>query len=419
MSSFDDELLLADKLNGLQATAGEIDGVVGRANTIVLLGDSITAGNSNEPSVIYTVSTGQFSWANSILGHPFDVVYNAGIGGQTSSQILARVDSDVISRNPSYCMYLCGMNDGTTDSDTATLKNNISEIYEKLNNAGIYSFILTNTVAPATSAKNNQAININSWMKTYFYNKPNVRIIDLFSAWINPTSTTFAVKSNVLRDAVHPSNVGGFLGGIKIASALSDFTSKYQKIASSADDYSINNKSLNILKNPLLLGTTGTLQGGVTGGVATSFKGYCGNGSVVASKETRADGFGDNQVYAITATNSSCVARLESFTMGYLPLVGETVQYEAEVFIASGAVGLSRVQMYAFEVLSPICGDIGSGSTPHYGLPIPTDGITITLKTPKYTYSANSVTPFVRIEAYFAGAGSATIKIGRVSCVKS
>lgn len=139
---------------------------------------------------------------------------------------------------------------------------------------------------------------------------------------------------------------------------------------------------------------------------------------MVASKANRDDGFGEYQIYEITATNSSCVARLESFTMGYLPLAGEKIYYEVEVFIAGGAVNLSRAQLYAYEVSTSKAGDIGGGTTPYSTLNVPTDGITITLRTPTITYEANSATPFCRAEVYFIGAGSATVKFSRACCIK-
>lgn len=231
-------------LKGIKSNASEIDAVATGSlkktfvfndslyqgeQTIVLLGDSLTAKNgstSGSTANLYTYSSGFFSWANAIIGQKFKVLKNAGIGGQTSTQILRRVDADVIALNPKFCMFLCGMNDGVTGVDTATLKTNIIAIYEKLNTAGIYSFILTNTTTLNYVEKNVQALLINKWMYEYFIDKPNIKIIDINSALINNSSLTGLINTNVVSDNLHQNNNGGLAGGIEIAKYLNNYAVK-------------------------------------------------------------------------------------------------------------------------------------------------------------------------------------------------
>ena len=78
--------------------------------TTILLGDSIMANGCNPIAPVNTgPATGAFrifddrcwfEWANILSGHVWSVIRNAGIGGQTSAQILARVQSDVIAYAP-------------------------------------------------------------------------------------------------------------------------------------------------------------------------------------------------------------------------------------------------------------------------------------------------------------------------------
>ena len=234
--------LKAHELAGMNSSASEIDAVAKNSNepnflfddsisfygeqTIVLLGDSLTAKNGSTTSTYYTYSSGFFTWANALTGHKFKILKNAGIGGQTSTQILARVDADVIALAPKYCMFLCGMNDGVTDTNTATLKANIIAIYDKLYAAGIYSYILTNTTTLNYTEKNVQALLINKWLYEYFIDKPLCKIIDINEALINNASLTGLIKENVVSDNLHPSNNGGLIGGIEIAKYLKNYASK-------------------------------------------------------------------------------------------------------------------------------------------------------------------------------------------------
>lgn len=407
------------KAHSISSSATEIDGSINRdAQTIVLLGDSITAGNTGE-NILFTQTFGQFVWGNALSGHKFDLIYKAGIGGETSSQILARVESDVIAYNPSHCMFLCGMNDSSDNDGTILLKQNIIDIYNKLNNAGIFSFILTNTIRKNSNQKNQQALSVNKWMVEYFVDKPNCEIIDFCSALIDPTSLTAQPRANATRDDLHPSCLGGFLGGKVIAKHLTKYKSKYLLEASSYNDFSINTISKNRLINPLLLGTSGLFQGSTTGDIATSHRIYTASGSCVASKENRADGFGESQILTITADSASCVSRLECSTSGLLN-AGDVVYAMCDVVIEN-AVNLNRIQLDIFKDNALVASCFSSAESPRTAI-IVNEPINLTLVSGKYTLDTNStlsgLSTCIRISAYFAGAGSAVVKIGRCSLIR-
>lgn len=408
-------------LAGLQSTAAEIDGAVGRAQTIVLLGDSITAGNHASSAAQMSNSTGWFAWGNAMAGQPFEVIYNAGVGGETSTKILARVDSDVIAHNPSYCAVLCGQNDpSATSADTELIKNNIITIYNKLKNAGIYTFIVTMTAGDGDT-KNKQVQIVNSWIKNYFGNKPSCEIIDLNSVWIDKTNSAGNALSTMMRDSVHPSNNGGFVGGILVASHLAKFKKIDFLPTSALDTYQLHTASTNLSKNPFSIGTAGGVGAGTTGTVGSYNTTYCGTGTMVASLVARSDGYGNDQQLDITSTGSACVGRLETgaITPVYLPKIGEKYYAACEVFISGGAVNLSRVQATLLKDNSVVSADFTAGTGPYDALEVPSGGVVITLKTPIYVLTADASTNFfARFEAYFMGAGSATVKIGRMAIRK-
>ena len=408
-----------DEVLKIKSSASEIDGSVNRDRQImVMLGDSITAGNSNEPTIINATYNGQVMWGNALAGSPFEIIYNAGIGGETSSQIYARIDSDVLPYSPSHCIFLCGMNDGVTTDAILLLKNNIIKIYEKLNKNGIFSYICTNTTTNNSTLTNQKALNINAWMFNYFKDKPNCEVIDLNSAWINPANSNGNIKSSCTRDNLHPSNNGGFLGGIQLSKHFSKVKPKAFLPVSAFDSLALNSLSKNILKQPLLLGTTGTLQGTATGSVAADCRVYSSATSCICSKETRNDGFGENQVITVSSAIDA-ESRLELFSA--VPVtINEEFYMVAEIEILS-SVGVKTCGMVLF-INSNIASSFltaGAAGTMS-ALEIPTNGVKMQIKTKSIVARVSSVLGgvFIRIPIYTLANSNATIKIGRVACYR-
>ena len=386
-----------------------------RPLTIVLLGDSITVGNSNG---LFTTATGPFTWANMLSGRKFTVLKNAGVGSETSTQVLARVDVDVIAYDPGYCMVLCGTND--PEAGTATIKANLEAIYNKLSQAGIYTFFLTMTPLPsATATKKGQIIDVNRWLMSFCLEKGDVECIDIFNALVAPSSTTMAVKTGALRDTTHPSNYGG----IKIAEHLNQIAgNSVQLISNSYDARAVSVTSSNHTKNPLMLGTTGDKIGDVTGDVATDFRlaGYTG-AVVVGAKAAHPLGLGEVQritVSSITSATGS-VARMLFQDPVPLPLAGEKFYMECELKIVSGT---SLRNIYFYFINGPyLAGEFGPGSDPGYPLVIPTEGLNLTLRTPVYTFLANETASIeLRLDVVFMAAdGTAIIDVGRAAFIKT
>ncbi len=411
-------------LKGLQATAGEIDGVVGRdRQTLVLLGDSLHAGDSIGTNFNFTKYQGQVVWANALAGHPFSLIYNAGVGGEKSHQILARVDSDVIAKNPSHCIYTVGMNNDTSvngdvNAANTNLKNDFIAIYEKLNNAGIYSFICTNTTTLNNPNRNKQAMVINNWLYSYFKDKPNCEIVDYFGTLADTLSNSGYQKANYHRDSTHWSNVGAFtLGKMLAEKHFKKFKTKYYFPATAFDDYTVNNSSNQLVKNPLLTGSVVTSGTGRSGFIATNHSLNClNNATCVASKETRADGYGDYQVLDINSVQASGYARWESIS-GYIPKIGDKVYAEVELIIESCTnLKTIRFLLYTSNNLKLGCFSDTNGGTDH-PLNI-TEQTSMVIRTQEYTCVADETNIFTRLEPMFMDVGTMLLKIGRVAIRK-
>ncbi|MEI6534499.1 MAG: GDSL-type esterase/lipase family protein [Verrucomicrobiaceae bacterium] len=129
---------------------------------IAFLGDSITAGGWGNPAGYVRLVIAGLE-ANGVHAEAVP----AGISGHKSNDMLARLDKDVISKNPQWMTLSCGVNDvwhgkrgvplddamaasGEFDlkpgDNRGTYKKNITTIIEKASAAGIKPVVLTATV---------------------------------------------------------------------------------------------------------------------------------------------------------------------------------------------------------------------------------------------------------------------------------
>jgi lysophospholipase L1-like esterase len=109
--------------------------------TVAFMGDSITDMGWNSPGgYIHLVVDGLA--ANGVKITPIP----AGVGGNRSTEMLKRVDTDVIAKKPDWMLLSCGVNDVWSRSiDLDTFKKQITAIVDKAQAAHIQVMILTPT----------------------------------------------------------------------------------------------------------------------------------------------------------------------------------------------------------------------------------------------------------------------------------
>jgi lysophospholipase L1-like esterase len=125
------------------AMTDSITNSIKSGETIVFLGDSITAGGIKPDGYVTLVMLGLK--ANGIEAKAI----GAGIGGHKSNQMLERLQNDVISKKPAWMTLSCGVNDvwhGANGVPLDQYKENITAIIEQAQAAGIKVMILTATV---------------------------------------------------------------------------------------------------------------------------------------------------------------------------------------------------------------------------------------------------------------------------------
>jgi lysophospholipase L1-like esterase len=111
---------------------------------IAFLGDSITSMGAASPSGYVRLVISGLE-ANGIKA----TAIGAGVSGNTSRDMIARLDRDVISRKPNWVTMSCGVNDvwhGKTGVVLDQYEKNLTEMVDRCQAAGIHVMILTSTV---------------------------------------------------------------------------------------------------------------------------------------------------------------------------------------------------------------------------------------------------------------------------------
>jgi len=111
---------------------------------LAFLGDSITQFGMNTPSGYCRLVLSGLE-ANGIKVQPI----GAGISGNTSKDMIGRLDRDVISKKPDLMTLSCGVNDvwhGKTGVEFEPYKKNITDIIDKAQAAGIKVVVLASTM---------------------------------------------------------------------------------------------------------------------------------------------------------------------------------------------------------------------------------------------------------------------------------
>jgi lysophospholipase L1-like esterase len=131
---------------------------------VAFLGDSITAQGWGVPGgYVHLVTDGLATLGIHITPIP------AGVGGNTSRDMLARLDKDVIQKKPDWMTLSCGVNDVWHHADGVSLedyKKNITSILDQCKAANINVLIMTATVIQEQDNPDNQNLAAyNQWLR--------------------------------------------------------------------------------------------------------------------------------------------------------------------------------------------------------------------------------------------------------------
>lgn len=244
---------------------------------VILFGDSLTANNhpnngTTSPAIDLTrvQDTGYFTWLNLSAGSPLFVVANAAIPGNTTTQMLARLQSDVLSISSGHVTLMGGTNDILAGAALTTIIANLQSIADQIRAAGRFLHFFTppaNVTFAGNVTQREKLSALIAWIRKYCATHTGCQFYDTYTPVIDPTSATgspvdptnpVSARVNLL-DSTHLGVRGAQVVAEYNQSAFNSAVRKLLVPASSAGDtISATNPNGNWFTNPSLAGTSGT-----------------------------------------------------------------------------------------------------------------------------------------------------------------
>lgn len=238
------------------------------ATNIVLFGDSITLANDTHPT-----NCGYWNWANAMLGQRLDVLSNAGVGGNSTTQMFARIKADVNSKNARWVFVNGGANDIASDTSADTIYNNLINIYKTCFNNG--QRVIATTILPSTSFNTAPRTTIfedvNDRLRAYALTQSTDKFIlsDIAPLYLDTGSAYAVPLAGYTIDGVHPNALGASTVGKQLYTDLVSLIPERNILIADNTDTSLI-WFFNV-RNPLMTGTSGTKTAPATGNVANNY----------------------------------------------------------------------------------------------------------------------------------------------------
>ncbi len=112
---------------------GNVRNLDSRGSNVIAFGDSLTAG--------YGATAGE-DYPSRVSAATGIAIINAGVSGDTTEMALARLDKDVLSRDPRIVIVGLGGNDYLQSVPIATTETNLRSIIDKIESAGAAVILL-------------------------------------------------------------------------------------------------------------------------------------------------------------------------------------------------------------------------------------------------------------------------------------
>lgn len=186
---------------------------------VVLFGDSLTGANDGYETVDNPSVRGYFNWARGFLGDSLDLMAVAGVGGETTTDMLARVDA-AAANDADVAIVCAGANDVTQAVVASTTIGNIDTIVQTFVGAGMH--VILTTVPPTegadTAAEQDALLAVNDHIRGLHDPAAGVTIADIYPVLADGAPNV--VKAGMAYDTVHWTEVGAAHVGRVVADAL-------------------------------------------------------------------------------------------------------------------------------------------------------------------------------------------------------
>jgi len=270
---------------------------------------------------------------------------NAGVSGQTYTQILARKSFLIDNVDCDFIIVDCGTNDmgSQTKEDIQAARETLANYY--LDNGKVVFLLPILARGIGSWASGSDERKKANWInaKTKAFNDKTRKCFELDwnQQWVDSANADGEPIAGYDCDNIHFNPKGGVAVGEVIANFFADFLPPPSPRVWSQDDLydATNNPRGNVLANPFLTGTAGALTGaGMTGSVATGMRMELstGNATAVASKVTTTNNRGDQQVITITPSTTASLIYFRTTAADTTHTLASTwVQASCEVDIGS------------------------------------------------------------------------------------
>lgn len=189
-------------------------------NSVIALGDSITFITCD---IIGDQRGAQswFSWAALLSDSQIGWLRNAGVIGNTTTDMARRIQADVIAYNPRFCIIHGGTNDAYVSAfPLATFAGNVRSMVAQLRAARItpvLTTVLFRSDAGALTAANTLIEQYNAWLRVYARTQ-GIKLLPFCEVLLDPT--TGITKPVNTSDGLHPSAAGAQILGQTAADGL-------------------------------------------------------------------------------------------------------------------------------------------------------------------------------------------------------
>lgn len=202
MSAFTD-MIFKRKLDKLEQSLSDSYARSRRGNRAIIFGDSIAAGSDQQST--YSWGGSWFTKLCEASGQKVRIMRNAGVSGNTSTQMLARIQDDVIVYNPDLCILeAITPNDPAQSISVATSKANIIAMLDALKAAGIRTIVCTGPPND-TTARRDQMNQISAWLSQYAASR-GLPVWDIYTSIVDPADGTYLAANT--GDGTHPNALG-------------------------------------------------------------------------------------------------------------------------------------------------------------------------------------------------------------------
>lgn len=309
---------------------------------MVLFGDSITEANGAAPT-----DKGFFNWMNVLLGQRFDVLYNAGVGGNSTAQMLARIQADVIDKHGQWVFVMGGVNDIAAGTSAAAILANLTTIVTTLHAAGLRVILST---LPACSSFDTEAEGtvyyaVNAGIVTMATTYPWLIVTDAGPQYLDTADPTIAIPlAGYTVDGVHPNALGASTLAAKMYADLAanvHIAASGTYVGLATADATAGRLYYSV-PNQMFAGTAGAKVAPATGNVADGFVVSAGG---TWSKVARSDGKpGAWQQCVIGAEADQATFGMYDITSGFA--VGETIFAQVEFESDNDWTTPEAIQLY-------------------------------------------------------------------------